>query len=73
MVGMIYQSNDEPDKWIARGSLWNGVPYGKPGNNYVYAICTCNSVDNAISALYELSEQYPNKKEVPIIIDNLEE
>jgi hypothetical protein len=51
--------------------LWNGVPYDKPGSNCVYATCTCDSIDHAISALYELSEKHPNKKDVPIIIDNL--
>ena len=69
MLAFVYPSESEPGKWIARGDIWNG----KPGSGVTYATCTCESVDDALNALNELSEQHPNNKDITIIIDDLEE
>ncbi len=69
IVAFIYPSESEPSKWIARGDIWNGMPC----NGVTHAICTCNSIDDAIQALNELSEKHPNDKDLKIFIDNLEE
>ena len=68
-VAFIYPSETESGKWIARGDIWNGIP----GSHMTSAICTCDSVDDALQALDELAEKHPNNKDVPIIIDNLTE
>lgn len=69
-VAFIYQSEDEPGKWIARGDIWNG----KKGSGITHAVCsTCESVDDALQALEKLSEKYPNSKDLTIIIDDLTE
>lgn len=69
--GIIYPSEIEPGKWIARGDLWNGIPYDKPGNRVEYKTYVCNSIEEAEIALQELGEQYPNNKDIAIIIDNV--
>lgn len=68
-VAFIYPSESEPGKWVARGNIWNGVPH----SGVTHAICTCDSVDDAIQALNELSEKHPNDKDLQIFIDDLEE
>lgn len=69
IVAFIYPSESEPGKWVARGDIWNGVPH----SGITHAICTCDSVDDAIQALNELSEKHPNDKNLRIFIDDLEE
>lgn len=69
IVAFIYPSESEPGKWTARGDIWNGVPR----SGVTHAICTCDSVDDAIQALNELSEKHPNDKDLRIFIDDLEE
>lgn len=69
MVAFIYPSESEPGKWIARGDIGNGVPR----SGVTHAICTCDSVDDAMQALNELSEKHPNDKDLLIFIDNIEE
>jgi hypothetical protein len=64
-LGMVYPIDG--DKWVARGQLWNYIPCGKPGHRLEIATCTCNSVEDAIEALEQLSEEYPNKEDVPIL------
>ena len=66
----IYPSEEEPGKWVARGDIWNG----KKGSGITQAICsTCESVDDAMKALEELAEKYPNDKDLRIFIDDLKE
>lgn len=69
IVAFIYPSESEPGKWIARGDIWNG----NPGSGITSAICTCDSVDDAVQALNELSDKHPNDKDLRIFIDDLEE
>ena len=69
-VAFIYTSEEEPGKWVARGDIWNG----KKGSGITQAICsTCESVDDAMKALEELAEKYPNDKDLRIFIDDLKE
>lgn len=69
-VAFIYPSEEEPGKWVARGDIWNG----KKGSGITQAICsTCESVDDAMKALEELAEKYPNDKDLRIFIDDLKE
>ena len=70
VVAFIYPSEEEPGKWVARGDIWNG----KKGSGITQAICsTCESVDDAMKALEELAEKYPNDKDLRIFIDDLKE
>lgn len=69
IVAFIYPLESEQGKWVARGDIWNGVP----GSGVTHAICICDSVNDAIQALNELSEKHPNDKDLRIFIDNLEE
>lgn len=71
--GMISPCEEEPGKWVARGELWNYIPYNKQGHRLEFATCICDSVDDALDALNELSEQYPNKNDITIIVDDLVE
>lgn len=71
--GMVYPSWKQPGKWEARGDLWNYIPHGKPGYKGDCVCYTCDSVEEAVAALQELSEKYPNDKDVPIIIDDLDQ
>lgn len=59
-------------KWEARGKLWNYIPYNKPGHKLEIATCICDSIEDALEALDQLSEEYPNDRDVRIIIDSLE-
>ena len=58
-------------KWEAFGQLWNYIPNGKPGSRCLTEKYICDSMDDAIAALQQLSEKYPNCKDVVIIIDNM--
>lgn len=69
IVAFIYPSESKQGKWIARGDIWDGVPR----RGVTHAICTCDSIDDAIQALNELSEKHPNDKDLRIFIDDLEE
>lgn len=69
MLAFIYPSETEPGKWIARGDIWNGIS----GSGITSAICSCESIEDALQALEELAEKHPNNKDVRIIIDDLEE
>ncbi len=69
IIAFIYPSEKEPGKWVARGDIWNGVHR----SGVTHAICICDSVDDAIQALNELSEKHPNDKDLRIFIDDLEE
>lgn len=71
--GMIYRSEKEPGKWIARGDLWNGIPYGNPKHKAEYVTCICDSIEEAEKALNELSDKYPNNKDIVIIVDDLDQ
>lgn len=68
--GMIFRSETEPGKWVAKGDLWNGIPYDKPGNKVEYATCVCDSIEEAEAALRQLSEQYPNNRDIVIILED---
>lgn len=69
IVAFIYPSEKESGKWVAKGDIWNGVPR----SGVTHAICICDSVDDAIQALNELSEKHPNDKDLRIFIDDLQE
>ena len=71
-LGWIYRTEKQPGKWIARGDLWNGIPYNKPGVKSQSVYYECDSVEEAERALQELGEKYPNEKDVTIIFDNLD-
>lgn len=71
--GMVYPSRTEPGKWEARGDLWNYIPHDKPGCKSDSVFYTCDSVDEAVSKLEALSEQYPNNRDVTILVDNIVE
>ncbi|MBO4998175.1 MAG: hypothetical protein J6D02_09280 [Lachnospira sp.] len=67
-IAFIYPSESEPGKWVARGDIWNDIP----GSGVTHAICDgCVSVDDAMQALDELKEKYPNCNDISIIIDDL--
>ena len=68
-LGMIYPVDD--GKWEAYGQLWNYIPRNKPVSKLTVAKCICDSVDDAIEALNELGEKYPNDRNVTIIIDDM--
>lgn len=68
-VAFIYPSETESGKWIARGDIWNGIS----GSGITSAICSCESIEDALQALEELAEKHPNNKDVQIIIDDLTE
>jgi len=68
-VALIYPSETEPGKWIADGHIWDG----KKGSGITRVTCLCVSIDDALQALDELAEKHPNDKDIPIIIDDLEE
>ena len=69
--GMIYPVDGR--KWEAQGKLWNYIPGNKPGHKLTIAKCICESIDDAIEALERLSEEYPNDRDVPILIDSIED
>ena len=69
-LGMVYPVDD--GKWEAYGQLWNYIPRNKPGSELTVAKCICDSVEDAVEALQQLSEKHPNDKDVTIIIDTLE-
>ena len=50
VLAFVYPSDTEPGKWIARGNIWNGIPYGKSGHRLEFATCVCDSVDAALQA-----------------------
>lgn len=68
--GMIFPIDG--GKWKAEGSLWNYIPY-KLGSRFEKASCICESVEEAIEALEQLGEQYPNKEDITIVIDDISE
>ncbi|EOS39738.1 hypothetical protein D3Z53_26670 [Lachnospiraceae bacterium] len=59
-------------RWEAHGQLWNYIPYNKAGHKLEIATCICDSIEDALEALDQLSEEYPNDRNVRIIIDSLE-
>lgn len=71
--GMVYPSWKQPGKWEARGDLWNHTEYDKPGCKCDSVYYVCDSIEEAAAALQELSEKYPNSKDVSIIIDDLDQ
>lgn len=73
VLAWVYPSEKEPGKWIARGDIWNGVPYGKPGHRLEFATSVCDSIDAALEALEELSEKHPNRSDLKIFIEDIEE
>lgn len=72
VFALICKSEKEPGKWEVRGNLWNGVPSGKSKWKFDVATCVCDSIEECEDALNQLSEEYPNNKDVTIIIDNLD-
>lgn len=70
--GIIYRSEKQPEKWVAQGNLWNGVPYNKPGIKVDNVTYVCNSKEEAEKALQELGEKHPNNKDTVIFVDDIE-
>lgn len=68
-LGMVYPVDG--GKWEAYGQLWNYIPRNEPGSELTLAKCICNSVDDAVEALEELSKKHPNDRDVTIIIDDM--
>lgn len=67
-VGFISPSETEPGKWVAMGQIWNGIP----GSGVRSIICgEYDSIDEAEAAIQELSEKYPNSKDVAIFIEDI--
>ncbi len=69
IVAFVYPSDIEEGKWIARGDIWNGIPH----SGVTQATCICDTIDEAIQALNELSEEHPNDKDLRIFIDDIKE
>lgn len=67
IIAFIEPSDDEQEKWIAKGHIHNGVP----GTKMKEITFTCTSIEEALKALDELAEQYPNSKDVRIFINDL--
>lgn len=68
--GFISPSETEPVKWLARGDLWNGIP----GSGIKSVFCgQYDSIDEAAEAINKLGEQYPNNKDVIILVDDVME
>lgn len=65
----IYPSEDEPGKWVARADIWNGIL----GSGIKSEFRTCASVDDAMQALEEVAERYPNDRDITVFIDDLKE
>lgn len=63
----VHPAESEPGKWIADGRIWNG----KPGSGIVQEVRTCVSKDEAMQAINELAEKYPNHKDIVIFIDDV--
>lgn len=68
--GVIFPSEAEPGKWLARGDLWNGIS----GSGIRSIYCgEYDSIDEAAEAINKLGEQYPNNKDVVILIEDVME
>lgn len=68
--GFISPSETKPGKWFARGDLWNGIP----GSGIKSVFCgEYDSIDEAAEAINKLGEQYPNNKDVVILVDDVME
>lgn len=70
-VALIYESPDEPGKWVACGELWNGVKFGTSKCKTDRATCVCDSIGECQEALEQLSEEHPNSDDLVIIVDDL--
>lgn len=67
ITAFVYRDNGH---WVAQGNLWCGVP----GKGFRTATCECLTMDEAIEAVHELADQFPNKhQDIQIIIDDLDE
>lgn len=69
MNGYIFE-NPIPEKTL-EAEILNESTLKKPGNRVEYKTYVCNSIEGAEFALQELSEQYPNNKDIAIIIDDV--
>ena len=70
-VALIYESHEEPGKWVACGELWNGVKFGTSKCKTDRATCVCDSIGECQEALEQLSEKHPNSDDLVIIVDDL--
>lgn len=68
-AGFISRPKTDPDKWLARGDIWNGVPKG----GVTSESCLCDSIVAAEAFIAELGRKYPSNKDVVIFVDDLEE
>lgn len=57
------------DMWLADGRIWNG----KKGSGEKSITSKHNTIDEAVQAINELAERYPNHKDIVIIVDDLQE
>ena len=65
----IYPSEEEPEQWVARADIWNGII----GSGIKSEFRTCPSIDDALQALEEIADKYPNDRDITIFIDDLKE
>lgn len=69
MGAFIYPSEEDPRKWVARADIWNGIL----GSGIKSEFRTCTSIDDALQALEEIADKYPNDRDITIFIDDLKE
>lgn len=65
----IYPSEEESGQWVARADIWNRIL----GSGVRSEFYTCASIDDALQALEEVAERYPNDRDITIFIDDLRE
>lgn len=55
------------DSWTAEAHLWDG----KKGHAPTIRESTWHTMDAAVEHVHALAKEYPNSKDVPIIVDDL--
>lgn len=55
------------DSWTAEAHLWDGVP----GHSPPVRRSTHATMEDAIEHIHELAKEYPNCRDVPVIVDDL--
>lgn len=64
-----FVNQTEAGKWRADGRLWNGMT----GSVVRSVVSEHDTKSEAIKALFELAEEYPNSKDVMIFVDDVKE
>ena len=68
---LAFVSKTEEGCFEAKGVLWDGKPQSMQDDDLIISLHETH--DEAIEAIYKLAEQYPNKKEVRIIINDYDD